>query len=709
MEASRVRRLLPWLLFAATVLTFLPSLRGEFLNWDDDFNFTNNPGYRGLSPGHLKWMATAFVTGHWHPLTWLTLGLDYTLWGMNPVGYHLSSVLIHGANAVLLFLVLEALLRLIGRSGPPWPALIGAAFYALHPLRVESVAWITERRDVLCGFFTLLCVLAYLRRAEEERAGRPGTRWLAISIAAFGASLMSKALSITLPGALLVLDLYPLGRFKPGTRKRVLLEKLPYIALSCADAAVMLASMRDINAVHSSAAYNVFQRAAQAVYGLCFYVVKTLWPSGLRPLYRLDPDFDPRGAVYLAALAAVVIVTIVLVVRRRQRPAPLVAWLAYGGLLLPVLGLTVTGMQIAADRYTYLAAIPGSMLLAAGLAALPAPGQQRVGGVAAAVLLLLAGMSARQCGFWKDSITLWTRQIEFDPGSSVAWSNRGIARQVQGDLAGALADYAHVFEIEEPLQAKPWINRGVARAMLGDHENAVADFSKALEREPGSTDALLARARSKAKRGDPAGADADLAEAQRLKPGLAEVLSVMGLVHLDLGDLPRALTDYTRALEIEPASPEQWRNRGVVLARMGKLTEAVSDYTRSLQIRPDHAETLADRGSARGLMGNPQGALEDFSAAIRLKPDASVYLRRASLLGMTGNWKGVIDDCSEAIRLKPGFLDAIVRRGMARLEQGETAAAARDFEAALQSAPPGWPQRGQVEQFLQRARGVAPK
>jgi len=429
--APRVRRWIPWLLFAATALTFLPSLRGEFLNWDDDFNFTNNPDYRGLSPIHLKWMATAFVTGHWHPLTWLTLGLDYTLWGMNPLGYHLTSVLIHGANAVLLWLSLEALLRLIGRSGAPWPALIGAAFYALHPLRVESVAWITERRDVLCGFFTLLCVLAYLRRVEEERAGRPGTRWLAISIAAFGASLMSKALSITLPGALLVLDVYPLGRFQPGMRRRILLEKLPFLALSCADAAIMQASARATHGLQSLAGYDVLQRVAQASYGLCFYIVKTLWPSSLYPLYRLDPKLDPKDAVYLASMAAVAVVTTLLFVRRRRLPAPLVTWLCYAGLLFPVLGLTVTGMQIAADRYTYLAAIPGSMLLAAGLAGVPAVAQTRVAAVSAALLLGLAGLTARQCGFWKDSITLWTRQIEFDPGSSVAWSNRAIARQVR--------------------------------------------------------------------------------------------------------------------------------------------------------------------------------------------------------------------------------------------------------------------------------------
>jgi tetratricopeptide (TPR) repeat protein len=703
--APRLRRWIPWLLFAATVLTFLPSLRGEFLNWDDDFNFTNNPDYRGLSPGHLKWMATAFVTGHWHPLTWLTLGLDYTLWRMNPVGYHLTSVLIHGANAVLLFLVLESLLRLLGRSGPPWPALIGAAFYALHPLRVESVAWITERRDVLCGFFTLLCVLAYFRRAEEERAGRPGTRWLAISIAAFGASLMSKALSITLPGALLLLDVYPLGRFQPGRRPRILLEKLPYLLLSFADAAIMQASMRAIHGIQPIAGYDVPQRLAQASYGLCFYLVKSLWPSQLRPLYRLEPHLDPKDVVYLASMAAVALVTVFLVVRRRQLPAVLVAWLSYAGLLLPVLGLAATGMQIAADRYTYLAAIPGSMLLAAGLAGVPAVALSRVAAGAAALLLLLAGLTARQCGFWKDSETLWTRQVTLDAGGSVAWFNRAVSRQARGDMAGALEDYNRVFGIEEPPDAKPWVNRGIARALLGDHENAIADFDQALRREPESTDALLARARSKAKRGDAPGADADLAEALRLKPGVADIYGVIGLVRLDRGDLPGALAAYTKGLELQPASAEQWRNRGLVQTRMGKPAEAVADYTKSLELRPDHAETLADRGTARGLAGNTAGALEDFGAALRLKPDAALYFRRASLLGLTGNWKGVVDDCSEAIRLKPGYLEAYVRRGMARMEQGDSAAAARDFETALQSAPPGWPQRGQVEKFLQRARG----
>src|SRR5204862_1309931 len=211
-SASRVGVVVALLLAAATFVTFLPSLRGEFLNWDDDANFLNNLKYRGLSPRHLSWMATAHVGGHYHPLTWLTLGVDYVIWGMNPFGYRLTNLLFHVANAILLFCVLRTLLRMSGRAESPWPALIGAAFYAVHPLRVESVAWITERRDVLCGFFSLLCVLAYLKYVEEERRDRSGSRWLVMSLLAFAASLLSKSLSVTVPAALLLLDFYPLKR-----------------------------------------------------------------------------------------------------------------------------------------------------------------------------------------------------------------------------------------------------------------------------------------------------------------------------------------------------------------------------------------------------------------------------------------------------------------------------------------------------------------
>lgn len=564
----------------ATAVAFLPSLRGEFLNWDDDYNFLFNPNYRGLSPNHLRWMFSTFALGHYHPLTWLTLGLDYTIWGMNPFGYHLTSLLIHAASAALLYRVLESLLKIVGRPEPRWPAVAGALFYSLHPLRVESVAWITERRDVLCGFFTLLCLLAYLRRVRDERDGKPSTRWFLLSLAAFAASLLSKALSITLPAVLLILDVAPLGRFKPGDRRRILLEKLPFLLLSCVDAAVMFSAMRDIDAVHATASYNLLQRMAQAAYGLCFYGVKTVWPSGLAPLYRLEPHLDPADPWNLASMAAVAGLSVFLLVRRKALPGPLAAWLAYGALVFPVLGVAVTGMQVAADRYTYLAALPVSVLIAGGL-----PRRRELLPAAVAVLSLLAALTVRQCGYWRDSVTLWTREIEIDPRCAVAYGNRGQARLARREWAAALSDYDQRAAIEAPTDPKFWHNHGIARAMLEDHPAAQADFTRALELDADYVDARVSRALSRATTGDVAGAEADLDE----------------------------------ALRRDPRRFDAWRQRGRLRTRSNPRG-AIADYSRALELRPDLADTWVDRGLLRAVSGDTDGARQDFESALRVAP-----------------------------------------------------------------------------------------
>src|SRR5690242_14971781 len=212
------------------VACFLPSLGSDFVLWDDDMNFTDNPSYRGLSPAHLRWMFTTFHGGHWQPLSWMTLGLDYTLWGMNPLGYHLTNVLLHAVNALLVYRLIAALVPGVGAGA----AAVGALLFAIHPLRVESVAWATERRDVLSGLFFLLTVLAYVRYARARDAGRPGGIAFGASVACFALSLLAKACGVTLPLVLLVLDVYPLRRFS----RRALLEKVPY-ALLAAGAAVL--------------------------------------------------------------------------------------------------------------------------------------------------------------------------------------------------------------------------------------------------------------------------------------------------------------------------------------------------------------------------------------------------------------------------------------------------------------------------------------
>jgi len=698
------RRAAPWIVAVATLLAFLPALGGQFLNWDDDKNFLENPSYRGLAPENLKWMATTFLMGHYHPLTWLTLGLDYTIWGMAPFGYHLTSLLLHAAGAVLLYAVLLAFLRLSGRPDLRWPAVVGALLYAVHPLRVESVAWITERRDVTCGVFALLTVLFYLRRAEEERAGRDARRWLVLSLAAFAASLLSKALGIMLPAVLLLLDVHPLGRFRPGNRARILREKIPYLLLSAADGAVMLFAMRHIDSVHSAVTFHLPARLAQAAYGICFYLVKAVWPSGLAPLYRLDPGISPTAPLYLGAILAVTAVTALLLVRRRQAPGPLTAWLAYLLLLLPVLGLAVTGRQIAADRYSYLALLPITILAVFGLARLDAT-PRRTPAIAAstAAVVLLGMLTWRQSGYWKDSLTLWNREIALDPHCAIAYENRGAQHAARGDLGAALADYDTSITLD-PSDPIPWYNRGALKAIQGRHDEAIADFTGALDRDPGQVKALSGRAVSRAERRDREGALADADAALRLDPASGAALADRGLVRFKLGDLPGAIADYGRSLDLAPGVPQTWSNRALAESRLGRLQEARRDLDRALDLRPDHAPTLAERATVRTLAGDLKGALEDFSRSLSLKPDPSTYLRRATARGIQGDLDGAVSDLDEAVRLNPGYADAYARRGMAKLGQKRNGEAAVDLQKALELYPPGAPQRPGVEEALRRAR-----
>jgi len=701
------RRLLPpAIVVVVTLVAFFPSLRGDFLHWDDDKNFIENPAYRGLALENLKWMFTTFHMGHYHPLTWMTLGADYVVWGMNPLGYHLTALLLHAAVAVLLYGVLLALLGLAGRPDSRIPAAVGALFAAIHPLRVESVAWITERRDVLCGVFTLLSVLFYLKRVEEERQGRTRNLWLILSLAAFGASLLSKALSIALPAVLLILDLYPLRRFAPGSRARILLEKLPYALLSCADAVIMIFAMKGIDAVRSSTSYNLIERIVQSAYGLCFYVVKTAWPSGLAPLYPVDPKMNPLALPYLAAMAATVAIVVLLVLRRKSWPWAAAAGAAYAILVSPVLGLVVTGRQIAADRYTYLALLPASALLAGGLCRLDGRRARFATLASAAALLFLGALTFRQSGFWRDSITLWTREIDLEPSCALAWQNRGCAHLARGNLSSALADLSRSLALD-PQPTSAWHDRGTVRSMLGDHEGAIEDFTHAIQLDPGLGPTFAARAVSRMRLGrlDPALADSE--EAVRLDPKIAVTFASRGQVRFARRDYRGAVEDYTRAIQAAPTSPEMHGNRGLAHSEMGDYRQAVRDFTRSLELRPSHVDTRVRRAIAYTFLNDPRAALADYDEVLRARPDAGTFARRAAVRGNLGDLDGVVADATEAIRLKPDLYDAYVYRGGARMTRGHREEAAQDFARALELAPAGWPLRPQVENFLKEAR--APK
>src|SRR5512132_3197221 len=384
-DGSRPRALhaTAWLgpaIAAVTLLVFLPALGNDFVDWDDELNLTANPSYRGLGWAHLHWMFTSAsaLGGHWIPLTWVTFGLDYLVWGMNPFGYHLTSVVLHAADAGLFFLVARQLLRL-GMPAATAEAAVGAAaaalLFAIHPLRVESVAWATERRDVLSALFFLLSVLAYLRMATEPAHAR---RWLGASIVAFAAALVSKPIVMTLPLVLLVLDVYPLRRLDPAPRtwlgpaaRRVWLEKTPYVGRATLAAGIAWTITVSVMPVVSVREYPVAARLAALANTLSFYAVKTLLPVGLLPVHELPLHISLTDAVVLAGAAFSIGVTIALIVLRHRWPAGLAAWSMYVVMLLPVSGLLINiDPQIVADRYSYLSSLGWAVVAGAGVAAI---------------------------------------------------------------------------------------------------------------------------------------------------------------------------------------------------------------------------------------------------------------------------------------------------------------------------------------------------
>src|SRR5437899_58399 len=494
---NRSRRLelqhavIPLVIAFSTFAAFLPTLQNQFVSWDDDKNFLENPHYRGLGWTHLRWMWTTHL-GHYIPLTWMTLGLDYLLWGMHPLGYHLTNLLLHAADAVVfVFVVRRLLTRALPSPSEHGYALavssgVAALVFAIHPLRVESVAWVTERRDVLSGLFYLVAILLYLRACERGARGR-GWYWL--SVAVFGCALLSKSMVVNLPIVLLILDVYPLRRLGGAVgwwsepARRVYVEKIPFVLLAAAASAVALMAQLSHNTMVSVVQLSALGRLALSVYGLSFYLWKTVAPVNLSPLYELPPTVNPWAPPFLLSYGLVVAITALVLALRRPLPGLLAAWVAYVVVLLPVLGIFQSGPQIAADRYTYLASLGWAILVSAGVLSHWRRRPFLFTGLAACVLFGLGILTWNQVQVWRDSEKLWTHALATYPKSSIAENNLGNVRADQSKLAEAIEHYRQALDIK-PDYADAHNDWGMALARQGKPAEAVEHYRRALEIKP---------------------------------------------------------------------------------------------------------------------------------------------------------------------------------------------------------------------------------
>ena len=501
---------------SATIVSFLPVLENDFVTWDDLTNLLNNPHYRGLGWANLRWMFTTTLNGHYIPLTWLSFAVNFMLGGMDPRGYHLGNLLLHAANAGVFYLVARRLLAAGFAGGVAAPeardlrepalcagAVFAALAFGVHPLRVESVAWATERRDVLCGVFYLLATLAYLRGVDGGGAIR--MRSWAVSILAFVLSLLSKAAAIPLPVVLLLLDIYPLRRAGGVKWQRLLMEKVPYLVLAVPAGVAALIAQSEAHALVDFRAYGITARLTTLGYSLIFYPRKFLWSASLSPFYAVPATVDPLFPPFLLSTVALVIVTGVLVALRRRWPAALAAWVYSALLVLPVSGAAQAGSQLVADRYSYLSSLGFALLPGAGLVwVLRARQKLKATVVGACVLgsaLVLAGLGAgawRQSTTWRNTETLWRHAISVEPGNARAHFALGYWLDITERPEEARAEYERTLALTENTHMKAtsitaialsWTRQGVATARRGDLQRAVGLFVQALRTVPGYPEA----------------------------------------------------------------------------------------------------------------------------------------------------------------------------------------------------------------------------
>ena len=687
--------LVPVLIALVTVAAFLPVLQNQFVSWDDDENFLDNPHYRGLGWSQLHWMWTTHQ-GHYIPLTWMTLGLDYLLWGMNPFGYHLTSLLLHAANAVAFFFVVRRILKraLPSPSERGHALAVSAGFaalvFAIHPLRVESVAWVTERRDVLSGLFYLSAILVYLRACERGARGR-GWYWL--SVAVFGCALLSKSMVVNLPVVLLILDVYPLRRLggfvgwwsEPA--RRIYVEKIPFVLLAAAASAVAVMAQLSKSAMIPVAHLSALGRLAVSAYGLSFYLWKMVVPLNLSPLYMRPPTVDPEAPPFILSYGLVLAITAIVLALRRRMPGLPAAWAAYVVVLLPVLGIFQSGSQIAADRYTYLAGLGWAILAGAGLLACRHATRFLIRGSAVGVLVGLGVLTWNQVHVWHDSEKLWTHALAIDPKSSVAHSNLGSALIAQGKPAEASEHFREALRIN-PNDADDHTNLGMALARQGKLVEASEHYQQALRIKPTSADAHNNWGTLLARQGKLAAAIEHYQQVLQIKPDSADAHNNWGAALAQQGKLVEAIEHYQRALQMRPDYADAHTNLGNALAQQGKLSEAVEHYGQALKIKPDFGKAVSNLGSALARQGKLIEASDQFRRALEIMPDnADVHYNLGMALARQGKPAEASEHFQAAVRINPNDADAHYNWGNALARQRKPAEAIAHYQQALRIKP----------------------
>jgi Flp pilus assembly protein TadD len=605
---SPQRLLIAAALALLAVAVFWQVLGHPFVNLDDGDYVTTNPVVLGgLSKSGLVWAFSTMHSTNWHPLTWLSHMVDVELFGLNPRGHHLTSLLLHALNSSLLFLLLSRM------TGANWPSAFVAAAFAVHPLRVESVAWIAERKDVLGGLFWILTMGAYVRYTERATL----ERYLCV-VLLFALGLMAKPMLVTLPFALLLLDYWPLsrlprggilsGKFPDGSVQTsgpgVFVEKIPLFLLTVVSCVFTYTASRYGGALVGHGKIPFLVKATNALVSYVIYVRKTMWPSSLAVFYP-HPNAIPPIWTIAGAAALVVVATVVSIRYVKRLPYFAVGLFWFAGTLIPVIGLVQVGSQGMADRYTYIPSIGLFIAAAWGVRDLSAGWRQREGVLAClfgVVILALSAVTLRQLTYWNSNTALFTHAIEVTSGNFLAESSLGVALAAQGKTEEAIAHYRKAIAIL-PTFVDAHYNLAVDLARLGRTDEAISSYRKTLE----------------------------------YNPRHAFAHNNLGVLLAERGELDAAIAQYKEAIRIRYNFLRAYNNLGAALGQQGKLDESIHYLSQAARINPQDVMTHLNLGVAWQMKGNLDEAIHHFREAQSLRPGDPAIAKHIEAIGLPAN------------------------------------------------------------------------
>jgi Flp pilus assembly protein TadD len=701
----------------ATLCVYLPALQNDFVYWDDDRYVIKNHRITSLGPDLFKWAFLESRETLWHPLTWLSHALDYAAWGLNPWGHHLTSIVLHALNTLLVYFVISSLLKADNREKHPAgqgqiiTAAAAAFLFGLHPLHVESVAWVSERKDVLSAFFSLAALYAYLSYADVT--GRRGSRsWRVrryiLSLGLFTLALLSKPIVVTLPLVMLIIDWYPLGRCADRkAAKLALLEKIPFFAFSLATVVIMVivGGVSNFELVARPAITAPLAKVLVASRSITFYLEKMVWPAGLSPLYPYPQDAALAHPQYWGSVVLVVATTAGIYKMAPRCKIFVAAWASYLVTLLPVLGVIQIGPHAAANRYAYLSSVP--IFLVCGLACswcwerISTARHLRTEFRAAAVvgcLAALCGLSwltLRQIATWSDTETLFKHAIAVTRDNWLMRKELGVFFALNGRYAEAIDHLGEALRLR-PSYAEVHANLGYALLAAGRIEEAESRLHQALALDRGHLRARLDLGSALERGGKVAEAQTQLEEALRLAPLSDEARFRLAGFHSRQGDID--------AVERHLAGHPEARSRlADLLASQGRSDEAEHHYREALRLQPDDPETCNGLGVVLARRGDFEGAAAAFSRAVAMRAGfAEAHYNLGKVLDREGKTVEAIEHYRKAIASDPTLSEARNNLGVDLILMGAPEQGLAEIREAIRLDPDNRDARANLETYLKK-------